>query len=473
MATLTSRGRASRQSARARRGTRWRFAAVPACGAMAEEDPGAAVAGSGSESEEGVSGAGKSATGSPGGLHRCLRGSGRSPGRGGRSGGRRGLAGDVGSGTRPGGAVGAPESTWERARGRPRGRALPGRACDRVCRVAGGWRAAAPAAPGGDQRLVRTEAVSGGYGRPALRPRGSRSSRAVRGCTGRGAGGAVLGPCPRAPAPNPAGHPGDTRNLWGYFLSLSRRRKLAERSEASGQVSEFNVTCKGEAGSWAGLRGLGRRCPPRATARAGTAPSPGSATPVRRCWGKAGSVGAAAAHPSQIHAGQREEGAGQSEAEGSGGAASEQRGGQEGECREQRGSELSPQYPLPLPDAGIAFLCLSCSAPGGEGGCLRHHLEGRGEVAAGGPAEPARGAAGVPPAAGHRHGDPAGESNLGLEGGDWRSHSWGGSGALARVAPGSAGAGRCLPAVLGAVAEVRKAQPVADTPGRCPLSWEG
>ncbi|NWY69736.1 UT14A protein, partial [Erithacus rubecula] len=28
-----------------------------------------------------------------------------------------------------------------------------------------------------------------------------------------------------------------------------RRRKLAERSEASGQVSEFNVTCKGEAGS--------------------------------------------------------------------------------------------------------------------------------------------------------------------------------------------------------------------------------
>lgn len=40
----------------------------------------------------------KNATGSPGGPHRCFRGFGRSPGRGGRSGGRRGLAGDVGPG---------------------------------------------------------------------------------------------------------------------------------------------------------------------------------------------------------------------------------------------------------------------------------------------------------------------------------------------------------------------------------------
>lgn len=145
--------------------------------------------------------------------------------------------------------------------------------------------------------------------------------------------------------PNPPEHSGDTRNLWDCFLSLSRRRKLAERSEASGQVSEFNVTCKGEAGSWAGLGDLGRRCPPRAAVRARTAPSAGSAIPVRRCWGKAGSVGAAAAHPSQIHTGQREEGAGQSKAEGGGGAAAEQRGGQEGECREPRGSEANSQDP--------------------------------------------------------------------------------------------------------------------------------
>lgn len=56
-ATRTSQERAFRQGARARRDTRWRFAAVPACGAMAEEeDPAAAAAGSGSESEEGVSG---------------------------------------------------------------------------------------------------------------------------------------------------------------------------------------------------------------------------------------------------------------------------------------------------------------------------------------------------------------------------------------------------------------------------------
>ncbi|XP_053812029.1 U3 small nucleolar RNA-associated protein 14 homolog A isoform X2 [Vidua chalybeata] len=41
---------------RARRDIRWRFAAVPACGAMAEEDPAAAAAGSGSESEEGEDG---------------------------------------------------------------------------------------------------------------------------------------------------------------------------------------------------------------------------------------------------------------------------------------------------------------------------------------------------------------------------------------------------------------------------------
>uniref|UniRef100_A0A8C3QPP6 UT14A protein n=1 Tax=Cyanoderma ruficeps TaxID=181631 RepID=A0A8C3QPP6_9PASS len=56
MATRTSRRRALRQGARARRDTRWRFAAVPACGAMAEEDPAAAASGSGSESEEGEDG---------------------------------------------------------------------------------------------------------------------------------------------------------------------------------------------------------------------------------------------------------------------------------------------------------------------------------------------------------------------------------------------------------------------------------
>ncbi|XP_039939658.1 U3 small nucleolar RNA-associated protein 14 homolog A [Hirundo rustica] len=56
MATRTSRGRALRQGARIRRDTRWRFAAVPACGAMAEEDPAAAASGSGSESEEGEDG---------------------------------------------------------------------------------------------------------------------------------------------------------------------------------------------------------------------------------------------------------------------------------------------------------------------------------------------------------------------------------------------------------------------------------
>ncbi|XP_058669837.1 U3 small nucleolar RNA-associated protein 14 homolog A [Ammospiza caudacuta] len=56
MATWTSSWRALRQAARARRDTRWRFAAVPACGAMAEEDPAAAAAGSGSESEEGEDG---------------------------------------------------------------------------------------------------------------------------------------------------------------------------------------------------------------------------------------------------------------------------------------------------------------------------------------------------------------------------------------------------------------------------------
>lgn len=123
MATRTSRRRALRRGARARRDTRWRFAAVSACGAMAEEDPAAAASGSGSESEEGVSGDGKNATGSSGGLHRSLRGSGRSPGQDGHSGGRRGLAGDFGPGIRAGDALGGPGSPWERALGpspRPR-----------------------------------------------------------------------------------------------------------------------------------------------------------------------------------------------------------------------------------------------------------------------------------------------------------------------------------------------------------------
>lgn len=38
-------------------------------------------------------------------------------------------------------------------------------------------------------------------------------------------------------------------------------------------------------------------------------------------------------------------------------------------------------------------------------------------MAAGGAAEPARGAAGVPPAAGHRHRHSSGEGHLGVEGG--------------------------------------------------------
>lgn len=39
---------------------------------------------------------------------------------------------------------------------------------------------------------------------------------------------------------------GDARSLLVYFLFSSGRRKLAERTEASVQVSEFNVSCKGE-----------------------------------------------------------------------------------------------------------------------------------------------------------------------------------------------------------------------------------
>lgn len=202
------------------------------------------------------------------------------------------------------------------------------------------WKPSAPCPDGSGEWGVR---------RPAFRSGGSCSSRIARGCSGRGGRGDGSPPLPSAPASNPPEHPGNTKNLWGCFLSFSRRRKLAERSEASGQVSEFNVTCKGEAGSWAGLGGLGWCCPPRATVRAGTAPSPGSATPVCRCWGKAGPVGTAAAHSSQIHAGWCEEGAGQSEAEGGSGAATEQRGGQEGECREPRGSKLSPQDPRAPP----------------------------------------------------------------------------------------------------------------------------
>ncbi|NXA04598.1 UT14A protein, partial [Sapayoa aenigma] len=64
-------------------------------------------------------------------------------------------------------------------------------------------------------------------------------------CTGKGAGGAVTGSCLPTPAPDPPEHPREHAQPWGYLLSLSRRRKLAERSEANGQVSEFNVTCKG------------------------------------------------------------------------------------------------------------------------------------------------------------------------------------------------------------------------------------
>ncbi|NXO62025.1 UT14A protein, partial [Phainopepla nitens] len=48
------------------------------------------------------------------------------------------------------------------------------------------------------------------------------------------------------------------------FLSPSHRRKLAERSEASGQVSEFNVTCKG-AGEKLVLSELLQRVHPKST----------------------------------------------------------------------------------------------------------------------------------------------------------------------------------------------------------------
>lgn len=88
--------------------------------------------------------------------------------------------------------------------------------------------------------------MSAGHGRPAFRPRGSCGERLHR----KGVVGQFSVPA-LGTGPKPSRAP--LRNLRNRFLSLSRRRKLAERSEASGQVSEFNVTCKGEAGSCAGL----------------------------------------------------------------------------------------------------------------------------------------------------------------------------------------------------------------------------
>lgn len=89
--------------------------------------------------------------------------------------------------------------------------------------------------------------AAGGFPGLLRKPRGWREA-AREGVQGDGSA------LPSAPAPGPAEQPADTRNLWGCFLSLSRRRKLAERSEASGQVSEFNVSCKGERGDGQGSR---------------------------------------------------------------------------------------------------------------------------------------------------------------------------------------------------------------------------
>ena len=55
--------------------------------------------------------------------------------------------------------------------------------------------------------------------------------------------GSALLPVPQLQVGGEA-HGGDARRLLVYFLSF-RRRKLAERTEASVQVSEFNVSCKG------------------------------------------------------------------------------------------------------------------------------------------------------------------------------------------------------------------------------------
>jgi len=126
-------------------------------------------------------------------------------------------------------------------------------------------------------------------------------------------------------------------------------------------------------------------------------------------------------------------------------------------CRE---AELSPCVPLysPLMLTGFSWpfsahpLPVSPLPAGCEGGCLRRDLERRGQVAAGGSAEPAGRAAGVPPEAGDCCGRPPGADDLGVEGGCWQ---------------GSVGAARPLLAVLGGM---RGVQPAAEALGGCTLS---
>lgn len=132
-----------------------------------------------------------------------------------------------------------------------------------------------------------------------------------------------------------------------FVLYRSDRRKLAERSEASAQVSEFNVSCKGgvpprfpyqggcspsagESSQNALCRALGLKLP-----LPGAAPLGGTVVVLMhrvlcRCRGETCPVRAPAAHPCPVCPEWCEEGAQQSEAEEGSGAAAQQGGGRAG-----------------------------------------------------------------------------------------------------------------------------------------------